>query len=88
MSAIVFLYRNMVIGRKILPLRVCTCPKRDMETEEKQEKKNISTVQQGLRDDGQPGEGKVKMEKVGSDQKCWVWVSFNFNVVLLSDTHR
>ena len=35
-----------VIGRKVLPVRICTCPKRDMETDEKhhemrKRKKNI-----------------------------------------------
>ena len=36
-----------VIGRKVLPVRICTCPKRDMETDEKhheQRKRKMNMV--------------------------------------------
>ncbi len=72
--------RDQVIGRKILPVRICTCPKRDMETEEKQEKKNISTVQAPPRPEEN---GKVKMEpKDTADnlQEFWVLVSSCRNI--------
>lgn len=29
-----FIYRGQVIGRQILPVKICSCPKRDKEKEE------------------------------------------------------
>ena len=38
-----------VIGRKVLPVRICTCPKRDMETDEKhhEQRKNRIGIMNG-----------------------------------------
>lgn len=33
-----------IIGRQVIPLRICTCPKRDMENDEKQIRKNQTVV--------------------------------------------
>ena len=36
--------RGNVIGRRVLQLRICTCPKRDMEQEEKHRQKAASVL--------------------------------------------
>jgi tumor protein p63 len=49
-TAIVFTLEleDSVIGRKVLPLRICTCPKRDMEQEEKNREKQLNGHQSVL----------------------------------------
>ena len=43
----IIIFRGNVVGRKVLPVRICTCPKRDMETDEKhheQRKRKMNMV--------------------------------------------
>ncbi len=67
--------RDRVIGRRVLPVRVCTCPKRDMKGEEETDKQNISTIQAGT----SPSRGKVKVEggegQEEDEREFWVLVS-------------
>ena len=60
--------RGEIVGRQVLPVRICTCPKRDMETEEKHESKSASSATSALT---QAGHGKKKIEK-GSKEEYWV----------------
>ena len=40
---IIFLiFRGTVLGRQVLQLRICTCPKRDMDQDEKNSEKQVS----------------------------------------------
>ncbi|XP_059089936.1 cellular tumor antigen p53-like isoform X1 [Tigriopus californicus] len=68
-----------VVGRKILPLRICTCPKRDMESEEKSGKKNgMERLSDQSHEACHPG--KVKIDK---RQPKWVltYGEENFQIV-------
>ena len=47
----VCLYSGNVVGRRVLPVRICTCPKRDMETDEKhyeQRKRKLNMINGSL----------------------------------------
>ena len=46
-----YLYSGNVVGRRVLPVRICTCPKRDMETDEKhyeQRKRKLNMINGSL----------------------------------------
>ncbi len=91
--------RDQVIGRRVLPVRICTCPKRDMETEEKQEKKNISTIQTAdcdrvkieISDGGGGGEQNeqefwvlVREQRVSPVDETWREEDKNFHVLCVA----
>ena len=67
MSDLTQFFSGEIVGRQVLPVRICTCPKRDMETEEKHESKSASNVS-AL---NQPSQGKMKIEK-NSKEEFWV----------------
>ena len=62
-TAVIFTLEHAgeIYGRKVLPVRICTCTKRDMETEEKQVEKNRSNNEVSIVPDQK--KGKVKVEK-------------------------
>jgi hypothetical protein len=78
-----------IIGRKVVPVRICTCPKRDLETEEKvEERKSPAAVEPtSPANTVAIGQGKVKMEKRAGlkdgQEVYWVMVSAH-NILILS----
>ena len=42
MERFIIFFRGDVLGRRVLPVRICTCPRRDLEQEEKNREKQLS----------------------------------------------
>ncbi len=56
------IFRGIVVGRKVISLRICTCPKRDMQNEESQDQNS------GEVDD----KGKKERQDQNDEQEFWV----------------
>ena len=60
-----------VIGRRLLHLRICTCPKRDFESEQKNREKQLSkNILKST--EGTPGECKQQIAQTGKRKAYWV----------------
>ena len=66
--------RGKVIGRRLLHLRICTCPKRDFESEEKNREKQLS--KNVLKCTPTPTAGKQQIMHGGKRKAFWVLVSY------------
>ena len=66
-----------MIGRRLLHLRICTCPKRDFESEEKNREKQLSknVLKCG---GGTPTAGKQQIVQSGKRKALWVLVSYSY----------
>ena len=72
-SRFLFFSRGKVIGRRLLHLRICTCPKRDFESEEKAREKQLS--KNVLKCTPTPTAGKQQIMHGGKRKALWVLVS-------------
>ena len=66
-----------MLGRRVLPVRICTCPRRDLEQEEKNREKQLSKSSV-LNVPQSPGPDPVGAKNGEKRKAFWILVKLDF----------